>query len=121
MDGDFFMKHKAIAPVLLLGLALWFWTGVLTVREQAALSEKLLRLHVVAASDSETDQAKVSRLQHHALSRPQVDPVGFSIDIAQRLDLIRQITNLNCFSFHHDSSHRTTCPFFSVDFRSIRR
>ena len=51
------MKHKAIAPVLLLGLALWFWTGVLTVREQAALSEKLLRLHVVAASDSETDQA----------------------------------------------------------------
>ena len=57
MDGDFFMKHKAIAPVLLLGLALWFWTGVLTVREQAALSDKLLRLHVVAASDSETDQA----------------------------------------------------------------
>jgi stage II sporulation protein R len=62
------MKKRAIAPIMLLGLALWFSTGVLTVRAQTALSGKLLRLHVVAVSDSETDQANKLQVRDRVLA-----------------------------------------------------
>ncbi len=62
------MKKRAIAPLLLIGLALWFFTGVLTVRAQTALSGKLLRLHVVAVSDSETDQANKLQVRDRVLA-----------------------------------------------------
>ena len=51
------MKKKIC--VLLLGISILFYalTAVLTIRQQEVLAEKMIRLHVVAQSDSETDQS----------------------------------------------------------------
>ena len=54
MDGVFMRKRIVLFTVLLL-LALTVTAAALQ-REQQALSEKLIRLHVVANSDSEQDQ-----------------------------------------------------------------
>lgn len=44
---------------MLLGISILFYalTAVLTIRQQEVLAEKMIRLHVVAQSDSETDQS----------------------------------------------------------------
>lgn len=60
MDGTYFMKTTGFKRVILALALVLAATGIGLValqREQQALSEKLIRLHVVAASDSETDQA----------------------------------------------------------------
>lgn len=49
------LKHIEIA--LLIGLAIFLLSGAMALRTQAALSQKVVRLHVLANSDSETDQA----------------------------------------------------------------
>ena len=51
------MKLKKWELALLVALVLTFLCGASLTREQAALSDKLLRLHIVANSDSEADQA----------------------------------------------------------------
>ncbi len=49
---------KRLCPILLsAALMLFALTGVLTIRQQQGIAEKMIRLHVVAASDSETDQS----------------------------------------------------------------
>jgi stage II sporulation protein R len=56
MDGVF-MKLKPWEISLMLAVAAAILVGALAAREQAQLSQKLIRLHVVANSDSEEDQA----------------------------------------------------------------
>ena len=51
------MKIKRWEIALALALAVTFLCGFAVSREQTALADKLIRLHVVAASDSEEDQA----------------------------------------------------------------
>ena len=51
---------------LLAGLAAVLLWGALSLREQTALSEKVVRLHVLANSDSEEDQALKLRVRIRA-------------------------------------------------------
>lgn len=51
------MKKRVISTILLLASALVLLTGYALTAEQRALADKLVRLHVVANSDSEADQA----------------------------------------------------------------
>lgn len=51
------MKLKKWELALILALGITFLCGAALSRDQKALSDKLIRLHVVANSDSETDQA----------------------------------------------------------------
>lgn len=51
------MRKRICAALLLAAVALYAATCVLTIRQQQDLAEKMIRLHVVAASDSETDQS----------------------------------------------------------------
>ncbi len=51
------MKLKKWELALILALGITFLCGATLSREQEALSDKLIRLHVVANSDSEADQA----------------------------------------------------------------
>ena len=66
MDGDFSMYMKQTAAkhtlrrwelALLLGVALAALLGVWLDRSQSALADQVIRLHVLANSDSEADQA----------------------------------------------------------------
>jgi len=52
---------------LMLGVAAFLVSGVLTVRAQNDLSDKVLRLHVLANSDSEADQALKLRVRDRIL------------------------------------------------------
>ena len=69
MDGVF-MKTKRHIVILLLALsaALTATAFVLLQRQQADLAEKLIRLHVVANSDSEADQALKLRVRDAVLA-----------------------------------------------------
>ena len=50
-------RHTVILELALLtGLLAWLLTGAMALHTQAALSEKVVRLHVLANSDSEADQ-----------------------------------------------------------------
>ena len=51
------MKKRIISTILLVASALTLLSGYALTAEQRALADKLVRLHVVANSDSETDQA----------------------------------------------------------------
>lgn len=55
MDGVFMFKLWKKVGFLVLAFALAWCVGV--IRDRAELGDKLIRLHVVANSDSETDQA----------------------------------------------------------------
>lgn len=54
---------------LMAGLAIALLTGVWLDREQAALAEQVVRLHVVANSDSAADQALKLRVRDRVLER----------------------------------------------------
>ena len=53
---------------LLAGLAAVLLTGALSLGEQTALSEKVVRLHVLANSDSQEDQALKLRVRDRVLA-----------------------------------------------------
>jgi stage II sporulation protein R len=67
MDGIFMRKRTIF---ILLGLAILFYAGtaVISARQQSALAEKLLRLHVVANSDTETDQSNKLQVRDSVLA-----------------------------------------------------
>ena len=56
---------------LLAGLAAVLLWGALSLREQTALSEKVVRLHVLANSDSEEDQALKLRVRDRVLAETE--------------------------------------------------
>jgi stage II sporulation protein R len=51
------MRLKRIETALLFGLLLAFLVGFTCVREQQSLASKMIRLHVIANSDTDEDQA----------------------------------------------------------------
>ena len=55
--------------VLLAGLGVFLLTGAVSLRSQDALAEKVVRLHVLANSDSEEDQALKLRVRDKILER----------------------------------------------------
>ena len=59
MDGDFLYqrKWKRLELALLFGMAIALLTGLYLDTAQASLSSKVIRLHVIANSDSQEDQA----------------------------------------------------------------
>ena len=66
VGGDF-MKKRIFLLAMVLMLTVCSVYAAQTVRQQAALAEKLVRLHVVAASDSEHDQAVKLRVRDAVL------------------------------------------------------
>lgn len=64
------MKHtlKTWELALLMALCITFSTGLWAERTQSALSEDLVRLHVIANSDSEADQAEKLRMRDRVLT-----------------------------------------------------
>ena len=60
---------KIIELALLLGLAVFLCSGALALRTQEGLSDKVVRLHVLANSDSEEDQALKLRVRDVVLAR----------------------------------------------------
>lgn len=71
MDGDFFMtqskKLRRWELALLLGVALAALMGVWLDRSQTALADQVIRLHVLANSDSEADQALKLKVRDRVL------------------------------------------------------
>ncbi len=62
-------KLKVIEIALLIGLAVFLVSGVLALRTQDALADKVVRLHVLANSDSEEDQELKLRVRDAVLER----------------------------------------------------
>ncbi len=60
---------KSLQVILLLSLALFLFSGSLALRTQDRLAEKVVRLHVLANSDSEEDQALKLRVRDRILER----------------------------------------------------
>lgn len=63
------VKLKALELALMLGAAAFLITGVAALRTQTALSDKVVRLHVLANSDSEADQALKLQVRDRVLER----------------------------------------------------
>lgn len=76
MDGDFIMKKQRIVQCVELGslllLASFFAFGTALERQQQDISNKLLRLHVVANSDSDTDQTLKLKVRDAVLGEADV-------------------------------------------------
>ncbi len=62
-------KLRIVEIVLLAGLGVFLLTGAVSLRSQDALAEKVVRLHVLANSDSEEDQALKLRVRDKILER----------------------------------------------------
>ena len=62
-------KLKIIEIALLIGLALFLTSGALALRTQRELADRVVRLHVLANSDSEEDQALKLRVRDVVLER----------------------------------------------------
>ena len=61
-------KLKSWELALLMALCITFVVGLWAERTQSELSAKLVRLHVIAASDSEADQAAKLRMRDEVLN-----------------------------------------------------
>lgn len=62
-------KLKFIEIALLVGLAVFLASGALALQTQNALADKVVRLHVLANSDSDEDQALKLRVRDAVLER----------------------------------------------------
>lgn len=62
-------KLKVFEIALLIGLAVFLTSGVFALRTQDALADKVVRLHVLANSDSEEDQALKLRVRDAVLEQ----------------------------------------------------
>ena len=77
MDGVFMMFKKSVPQLhwweltLLLGLAAALLLGLWLEREQSDLADSVLRLHVLANSDSEADQALKLKVRDRVLAEAE--------------------------------------------------
>ena len=62
-------KLKVVEVALLIGMALFLVSGTIALRTQDDLADKVVRLHVLANSDSEEDQALKLRVRDAVLAR----------------------------------------------------
>lgn len=62
------MRIRACALLLVLSVLFYALTALLTIEQQKSISEKMIRLHVVAQSDSESDQANKLRVRDRVLA-----------------------------------------------------
>ena len=62
-------QFKAFEIALLIGMAVFLTSGALALRTQDDLADKVVRLHVLANSDSEEDQALKLRVRDVVLER----------------------------------------------------
>lgn len=62
-------RLKLVEIALLIGLAVFLASGGLALRAQEQLSERVVRLHVLANSDSEEDQALKLKVRDRVLAR----------------------------------------------------
>ncbi len=71
LGGDFFVKKQKLKSwelALLIALCITFCTGAWAQAQHEALSDALVRLHVVAASDSPEDQAEKLQMRDKVLA-----------------------------------------------------
>ena len=62
-------RLKLVEIALLIGLAVFLVSGGLALRAQEQLSERVVRLHVLANSDGEEDQALKLKVRDRVLAR----------------------------------------------------
>lgn len=62
-------RLKLVEIALLIGLAVFLFSGGLALRAQEQLSERVVRLHVLANSDGEEDQALKLKVRDRVLAR----------------------------------------------------
>lgn len=101
MDGDFMSKSmiKRVELALLLALAFTAIWGAASARTQENLAEKVLRLHVIAHSDSRQDQSVKLLVRDNVLSFTQGLMKGVSgVEEAEKIvsdhiEDIRRIAN----------------------------
>lgn len=62
-------RFKVIEIALLIGLAVFLASGALALRTQDELADKVVRLHILANSDSEEDQALKLQVRDRVLER----------------------------------------------------
>ena len=60
---------RTVEIALMVGLAIFLGSGVLALRTQDELADKVVRLHVLANSDSEEDQALKLKVRDVVLER----------------------------------------------------
>ena len=81
-------KWRPIELALLLALAAVLLGGAVSLRQQDELQEKLVRLHVIANSDSESDQAMKLRARDAVLAQATA-LLEQSSDRAEALERLR--------------------------------
>ena len=110
-------KSKAIILAAALILAAACMGAAALQREQMALAEKLIRLHVVANSDSEADQAVKLQVRDAVLAVTQPltageDPYGA---LAGALPEIQQAAE-DCLAYAGGVGRRWPCPWAQRNF-----
>jgi stage II sporulation protein R len=83
------MKLKKWELALIIALVITFVSGAALTKEQAALSDKLIRLHVIANSDSEEDQALKLHVRDKVLEAAAVILDGVT-DRGEAIELIQK-------------------------------
>ena len=93
-------KSKLVILALALALAATAIVATALLREQQALSEKLIRLHVVANSDSEADQAVKLRVRDAVLAVTEPLMEGAEDPYAALSDALPEIESaaVNCLA-----------------------
>lgn len=79
---------KWIAVSLLVGLAISLLWGVWSLQRQQALAQEVIRLHVIAASDSDADQALKLQVRDAVLAQA-TDWLAGTTDRDEAEDILR--------------------------------
>ena len=81
------MRIRTCAFLLSMAVLFYALTTVLTFQQQKSISEKMIRLHVVAQSDSETDQSNKLQVRDRVLAKAEAYLIGAETagEAAQRL------------------------------------
>ncbi len=83
---SFGLSARRWETALLLGIALFLLAGIWLEREQSALTDDVLRLHVLANSDSEADQTLKLKVRDSVLEEANaILPTGISQFEAEKL------------------------------------
>ena len=80
-------RWKTLEVALLVGIAVFLFSGALSLRTQDALAEKVVRLHVLANSDSQEDQALKLQVRDRILKRAE-ELLASSADRAEAAALL---------------------------------
>ena len=107
------MKFKRFEIALALGLMLCLLMSALTTGTQAGLSGKLVRLHILANSDSEADQAIKLAVRDRLLKEADFTDGDITANKLTRLEAVAQ-DELACLSSTHSVTVSRAWMYFDT-------